>query len=209
MTRLPLLLVLLATAPALAQTEDAALSQTAAVFAGDLADLTRLAAAAALVHERTGAFPATPFALLGAPEASQTGARTFPLSELSVVATADSVVVRYVPLPVAPYVREDLVVAATVRPDGAGLYTVRHEMRRRADPDDGGRSLLYDRAGVYEVGRGFGALCIDAARARAAITGGRFVPDPSLLGPEPLTVRVHPPGEAEPVYFEATSPAVP
>ncbi|HEX8384818.1 MAG TPA: hypothetical protein VF576_01470 [Rubricoccaceae bacterium] len=199
-----LLLALIAAAPALAQAPDAALGQTADVFVRDLADLTRLATAAALVHERTGAFPATPFALLGAPEGGQTGARALPLSELTLTSAADSVVVRYVPLPVSPYVREDLVVTATVRPGTDGLYTVRHEMLRRSDPDDGGRALLYDRAGAYHVERGFGALCLDVARAREAVAAGRFVPDPTALGPAPLTVRVHPPGDPAPVFYERT-----
>ncbi len=209
--KLLFLLALLATAPALAQTgaepaDDVALGQTADLFARDLSDLTRLATAAALVHERTGAFPETPFGLLGAPEGGQTGARTFPLSELAVTATADSVVLRYVPLPVSPYTRDDLVVSASVRADGAGRYTVRHEMRRRKDLDAGGRALLYDRAGEYHIGKGFGELCLDAARAREAIVAGRFTPDPALLGPVPLTLRVHPPGTATPVYYQATRP---
>ena len=200
------LLALIAAAPVSAQTNDAALGQTADLFARDLAGLTRLATAAALVHERTGAFPATPFALLGAPEGGQTGARTFSLSELVVSAAADSLVLRYVPLPTSPYTRDDLVVTASVTADEAGRYTVRHEMRRRADLDLGGRALLYDRAGTYEIGKGFGDLCLDAARAREAIAAGRFTPDPALLGPEPLTLRVHPPGAPAPVYYQTTRP---
>lgn len=171
-------------------------------FEADLADLARLATAAALVHERTGAFPETAFGLLGAPEAAQTGARAFPLSELDVSASAGSVVLRYVPLPVSPYVREDLVVTATVRPDGPGRYAVEHEMRRRSDPEDGGRGLLYDRAGTYRVERGFGRLCVEAAAARAMIAAGAFEPDPDRLAPGEFTVRLHAPGPDGEVFYE-------
>ena len=204
-----LLLALAATAlaaPVAAQT-DAPLARTAARFETDLADLARLATAAVLVRERTGAFPATPFELLGAPEAAETRARSFPLSELTVAAAGDSLTMRYVPLPVSPYVREDLVVTATLRPDADGRYTVTHEMRRRRDAEDGGGALLYDRAAEYRVERGFGRLCIDPALARAMVADGTFgnaaFPRMALNATTgDLRLRVHPPGEAEPVFFE-------
>jgi len=204
---LPLALALVVAAPALAQS-DAPLARTAEIFQADLADLARLATAAALVHERTGAFPATPYGLLGSPEAGQTRARAFRLSELSVAPSGDGLSMRYVPLPVSPYVREDLVVTATVRPDSAGRYTVTHEMLRREDAEDGGDALLYDRAGTYRVERGFGRLCIDTAAARRMIAEGTYGPEnrpQTALNATSgdLRVRVHPPGEAEPVFFEA------
>lgn len=197
------LLGLLVAAPALAQA-DASLARTADAFREDLSDLARLATAAALVRDRTGDFPDTPFALLGSPEGEQTGARAFPLSALSVTAAGDSLVMRYVPLPVSPYVREDLTVTATLRPDGAGRYAVRHEMRRSADPDDGGRALLYDRTPDFRVGKGYGRLCIDTAEARALLASGTYRPADALVATSgDLTVRVHPTGEAEPVFYEA------
>lgn len=209
MTRL-LLLAALAAAPlaASAQTPgDAALAPTAAQFGSDLDVLARLTATAALVRERTGAFPATAFELLGSDEAGPTGARALPLSALNVTAAGDSLVLRYVPLPVSPYVRENLVVTATVTQGAAGRALVRHEMRRYAAPADGGRLLLYDRAGPYRVERGYGELTVDVAAARRAVDAGTFVPrdvfDTSLGD---LTVRVHPTGEATPVYFEGATP---
>ena len=219
MTRLLLLAALAAPLAAEAQTDpasdlgrrphasDAALAPTAAEFGRDLDVLARLAAPAALVRERTGQFPATPFALLGSDEAGPTGARALPLSALDVTAAGDSLVMRYVPLPVDPYVREDLVVTATLTRDAAGRATVRHEMRRQAAPADGGRQLLYDRAGEYRVERGYGALSIDVATARRAVDAGRFAPrDVFETGLGDLTVRVHPVGAATPVYFEGAAP---
>ncbi len=209
MRLLLLLAVALAAAPAFAQ-RDSPLAATAETFQDDLEDLARLATTAALVHERTGTFPATPFALLASPEADGTRVRDFRLSALDVTAAGDSLVMRYVPLPVAPYVREDLVVTATVRRDADGRYAVRHEMRRFADADDGGRRLLYDRAGVYRVERGYGALCVDPVMARTQIAAGTYTPASGLYTASgDLTVRVHPPGEAEPVFFEAATRTVP
>lgn len=232
MTRLVLFAALLASAaPAAAQTslpdgDDgldakgrplATLSgeqKVAMRFEADLADLARLAATAALVHERTGAFPGTPFALLGSPDAALTQATTLRLSALSVETAGDSLVMRYVPLPTAPYVREDLVVTATVRPDGPGRYAVTHEMRRSEDADDGARALLYGRAGDYRVERGIGRLCIETARVREmenSFTPTPFDGDPFAVGrryrPDqfsaaPMTLQIHPPGESEPVFFE-------
>ncbi len=209
---------LAAAPPAAAQTpgqNDPALAPTAAEFGRDLDVLARLTATAALVRERTGAFPATPFALLGSDEAGPTGARTLPLSALSVTAAGDSLVLRYVPLPVSPYVREDLVVTATVTRDAAGRALVRHEMRRYAAPADGGRLLLYDRAEGYRVERGYGELTVDVAAARRMADAGTFAPrdvfETGLGAPgsgpgQALTVRVHPTGAAQPVYFEGAAP---
>lgn len=206
------LVVALAATPAFAQSRGP-LESTAALFRGDLSDLARLATTAALVHDRTGAFPATPFALLSSPEADTTAARAFHLSAFDVMTAGDSLVMQYVPLPVAPYVRENLVVTATLRREPGGLYTVRHEMRRfEADADGGGR-LLYDRAGVYEVERGYGGLCLDVTEVRRELATGRYnplsavvEPQQSLLGIQSSAgtpaVRVHPPGEATPVYYD-------
>lgn len=186
---------------------DPALAQTAAQFGSDLDVLARLTTTAALVRERTGQFPATPFALLGSDEAGPTGARALPLSALDVTAGGDSLVMRYVPLPVDPYVREDLVVTATVVRDATGRATVRHEMRRFADADDGGHLLLYDRTGTYRVERGYGVLTIDVAAARRSADAGTFAPrDVFATSFGDLTVRVHPTGELAPVYFEGAAP---
>ncbi|HEX8297540.1 MAG TPA: hypothetical protein VF594_00150 [Rubricoccaceae bacterium] len=213
MTRFLLLALLAAPLSAAAQTDtpaqqsDPTLAESAAAFTDDLTDLARLATAAALVRERTGAYPSTPFDLLGSPEAAATGASAFPLSALDMTVTGDSLALRYVPLPVAPYVREDLVVTATVRREADGRTQVRHEMRRFAAAEDGGDRLLYDRAGDYRIERGYGSLFVDTAAAQRAVAAGTFVPrDVFTTSFGDLTVRVHPPGEATPVYYEGTAP---
>lgn len=208
MHRLLPLLVLLAAAPAAAQTPatgDRALAQTAAQFEDDLGLLTRAASAAALARAETGSFPDTPFTLLAGPWAGQTGLRSVPLSSLDVTAEGDRLVLTLVPLPQDPYVREDDVARLTLTPDGE---TVRgeYEVVRRADPDDGGAPIPYDVAGRYRVERAFGTLCVEVPRIRALVAEGRFVPDPTLLSSEPLTVRVHPPGEETPVFYETVRP---
>lgn len=209
-----LVLALLAAAPAQAQMEvlTPLIPQPGETqFRQDLADLNRLATAAALVHERTGAFPATAFALLGSPEAQQTGARDFPLSALEVVAAGDSLALRYVPLPV-PYVREDLNVTASVRPDGAARYRVRHEMVRTAAPEAGGRRIDYGttvdatRNRRVALGRGFGTLCVETDRARASIAAGAFDPAPTSVSSDDLTIRVRETASGR-VLFESTSEA--
>lgn len=224
-------LALLVAAPAGAQSgddgldmngrPDASLSPEDAVarrFQADLADLARLASTAALVHERTGAFPDSPFALLGAPEARETHAPSFRLSSLDVSATATEMTMAYVPLPTAPYVREDLVVNATLRMTAPGSYTVTHEMKRREDADDGGETRLYARTRDFRVQRGVGDLCIETDQVRARIADGSFAPTPfdgdpyavarryrpDTFSAEPMTLRMHPPGEAEPALYDTT-----
>lgn len=217
--KLLLLAALVAAAPALAQTPDVratsepALASTAAAFDLDVQTVVRLATAAALVHERTGAFPADAFGILGSIEGAQTGARALGLSALTVEPPPAEAAMAvgafsYVPLP-EPYVRDDEVVRVVVLKKADGQYEAQYRIRRRRDADLGGGTLPYDRVQGFVVGTGFGTLCIDPARARALADSGAFVPDPLLLSDEPLTVRVHPPGEAAPVYYEAvrTGPA--
>jgi hypothetical protein len=207
MTRTLLLAALaLATAAPRAQSGDPALAPTADRFADDLSGIAHLAATAALFHGQYARFPATPFELLGSREATATGLRAFQLSELVVELDGDTLRLRVVPLP-APYVRDDRVVAMTVAPLGDGQYRVTHEIRRRADADDGGRAMPYDRAPGYEVGRAFGTLCVDLARVRALLDAGTFAPDPARLSAEPLTLRVAPPGRSAPAYYQTTEPA--
>ncbi len=205
MTR-TLLVALLVAASASAQ--DAPLASTADRFEADLALLTRVASTAALAHDADGAFPSSAFGLLGSRWADQTDLRAEPLSSFAVSASGAGVTIDYVPLPVAPYVREDLVVRLTLTPESGGRYRGAYEIRRRTDPDDGARPLPYDVAGRYRVERGFGTLCVEAARIREVLAAGPFVPDPSRLSSEPLTVRVHPPGEDAPVFYERTAPAL-
>lgn len=204
MKRLLALAALLATTPALAQTGDPALAPTAGALRADLETVMRVASTAALAHAETGAFPASAFDLLGRSWSAGTGVRSTPLSSMTVAPSGGEVEVGYVPLPTDPYVREDEVVTFTLRPEADGLYRGTYTIVRRADPDDGGATLPYSVAGRYRVERAVGTFCIEAERVRSLVAEGRFTPDPALLSREPLTLRVHPPGEPEPVYYEVT-----
>lgn len=201
MTRRALLLTALVAGPALAQS-DPTLSPTADQLRDDLRAITNVVATAALVHDATGAFPTTPFGLLGSVPADQTRLRSEPLSDLTVGAEGGRLVIDYVPLPRDPYVREDRVVRVVVSRDADGLYTGDYEIHRRADLDEGGERLPYDRAGRYLVTRGYGTACVDVGTVRQRLAAGTFAPEPGTLGPEPLTVRVHPVGEDAPVFYE-------
>ncbi|PAP77808.1 hypothetical protein [Rubrivirga marina] len=219
-----LLLAALVAAPALAQEEplrarqdgtigdptpmvtvyaaDEGLFETDRQFRDDLRAITNVVATAALVHDATGAYPTTTFGLLGSRPADRTRLRGMPLSDFTVSRDGDGVVVRYVPLPVDPYVREDRVVRVTVTQDADGLYKGDYEILRQADPDEGGERLPYDVAGRYRVTRGYGTACVDVATVQQQLAAGSYAPEPGTLGPEPLTTRVHPVGDDEPVYYE-------
>lgn len=212
MTR-PLLLAALVASVALppaahAQTAppegDPALAQTADLLREDFEHLTRMTATAALLHESSEAFPATSFDLLGSRAAERTGARSLSLSALDLEQLGGTLRLVYVPLPQDPYVREDRVVTLTVAPDGAGRYRGEYEVVRREDPDAGGMQLPYDTAGRYRVERAFGTVCVETALVEDMLAEGPFVADPARLSREPITLRVHPPGEAEPVFYETT-----
>lgn len=178
-------LAVLLAASANAQT----LSQTDALFRSDLTTVARVAATASLIHDQTGAFPATPFALLGSGWADRTGLRGVSLSTISVEPAADGVRVVYNPLP-CPYVSDDLVaeVVVTRQPDGDYLAT--HELRRRADPDRGGRALPYDRADGVRVDEAGGTLCVDLAVVQQALADGTFASTLPHLDGDGLPVRV-------------------
>lgn len=207
MTRLLPLALLLVAPPALAQTAsgDAVLERTADLLRDDLEHLTWMTATAALLHEADGAFPDGPFALLGSAAATRTGLRALPLSSLTVGRRGGQLRLTYVPLPQDPYVPEDRVVALTVAPDGAGRYVGTYEVRRRADLDAGGAALPYDRAGRYRVRRARGTVTVATDLVRAALADGAFAPDPAAFDPEPVVLRVVPPGESEPVYYQTTA----
>ncbi|MEM1115005.1 MAG: hypothetical protein AAF845_06110 [Bacteroidota bacterium] len=205
MTRLALL-VLLASGPALAQTGDATLQPSTDALRADRAVAMHLAATAALAHTRTGTFPASAFDLLGRSWSADTGVRDVALSSLDVTASADGVQIDYVPLP-APYVREDDVVRVTLRPEADGSYRGTFQVQRRADADDGGRALPFDVAGRYRVERASGTFHIEADRLGALVAEGRFSTEAGALSREPLTMRVTPLGETEPVFWEVVEAA--
>ena len=210
MTRLFTLALLAAVAagPALAQdmadgpmTGDPALAGTADLFRQDLRLVTNLVATAALAYDADGAFPTTAFGLLGSPAAARTDLRSTPLSDLTLSRDGTRLVLTAVPLPTDPYVREDRVVRLTVTPGEGGRFTGDYEVVRRADPDQGGRPLPYDQAGRYLVERGFGTACVDLPVVQGLLAAGTYAPEPGTLSAEPLTVTVHPPGDAEPVFY--------
>jgi|GEM_PF-6168224 len=216
MLRVLLLLVVLA-GPAVAQADgasDPTLVPTEARLLADLDPALRLATTAILVQARTGAFPADAFALLGSDEAGPTGARALALSSLTMEAPPAGVggrtpvgAFRVVPLPTAPYVRDDTPMHVVVLQRGDGTYEVQTRIRRERDPDLGGGALLYDQVGRYAVQSGVGVVCVDLARVRAMIAADAFSPAPTALSSEPFTVRVVPPGEDAPVYYRTTTAA--
>ncbi len=180
---------------------DEGLFETDRQFRDDLRAITNVVATIALVHDATGAYPTTTFGLLGSTWADRTGLRKTPLSDLTVSRNGDGIVVRYVPLPVDPYVREDEVVQVTIAQDPDGLYKGAYEILRQADPDEGGERLPYDVAGRYRIVRGYGTTCVDVATVQERLAAAAYAPEPGTLGPEPLETRVHPAGETEPVYY--------
>lgn len=199
-----LLLAPLLVASAFAQS-DPALAPTADRFRADLTTVTAVLATAALVHDASGTFPSTPYTLLGSMEAGRTGLRAAALSEISVSRDGAGIAVRYVPLPVAPYTRDDEVVTLDITRASDGTYSGAYRITRRADPDDGGRTLPYDIAGRYRVDLASGTACVDAATVREQLAAGTYSNAPGTLGPEPLTVRVVPVGADTPVYYQEGS----
>ena len=207
MTRLLVAAAVLLAAPASAQPDapgsDPALGSTYQQFHGDLRVVTNMVATAGLIHDATGAFPSTPFELLGSAAASRTGLRQTPLSSLTVGRDGDRLVLDYITLPVAPYERQDDVVRVVVTARADGEFVGDYEIRRRDDPDRGGRTLPYDRAGRYVVERGFGTACVDLGVVRGQLAAGTYTAEPGRLSAAPLTVRVHPPGQDQPVFYES------
>ena len=214
MTRALLLALALLPLAARAQADaDAVVAPTAAAFEGDVALVLRLATAAALVHDRTGTFPADAFAILGSDEGAATGARAASLSRLDVTAppaeATDAVgAFTFVPLP-DPYVRDDEVFRVLVLRRDDGQYGVQYRITRQRDADLGGGGLPYDTAGRFRVESGVGSLCIDPVHTRRIVDAGTFEADPLMLSSEPFTIRVVPPGEDAPVYYQATRAATP
>jgi len=201
MKRLALMAALVA-APVFAQDLPAA---TADQFRDHVQLVTRTVATVALLHDADGAFPSTAFDLLGGREAGRTGLRgsaAAALSALSVENDGPMVSIEIVPLPTAPYEREDDVIRVIVTRDGDGLYQGRYEIQRRAAPEDGAKVLDYDRRDGLVVTRAFGTACVDPAMVREQLAAGTFDAAPGSLGPAPLQIRVHP-AAAEPTLFGA------
>lgn len=185
-----LCLALFAAVPVAAQApdrpiaNDPALAPVAETFRADLDRIGRLATAAARIHARDGAFPATPFALLGDPEGER--ARALPLRAIAVAPRGTALQITAEPLPTDPYTPDRTRFEVTVEARADGRYDVRHEITRARAPEAGGAALPYAVAGTYRVERAFGALCVVPAQP-----GGLVRPD----------VRVTPLGADAPVFF--------
>ncbi len=173
-----LALLAVALLPALAAAQDVTdrepvsddVDAAAAAMEDDLQVLSLLAATAALIHERTGAYPAGAFELLGAPEADRTGARGLLLSSLTVTPSADGVDVAYGRTPWAEDPTERGA-AFTLAPDAeAGGYAARFTLSHNADADFGGRRLLIAREGALEVRDASGRICLGLDRMAGLTT---------------------------------------
>jgi hypothetical protein len=190
------LLAALLPAPALAQADapTPAADAAAASLEGDLETLSLLAATAALVRERTGAYPATAFQLLSSPEADRTGARGLVLSGLTLAPSGDALEVRYGRTPTAEDPTERGA-AFTLAPDAeAGGYAARFTLSRTADRDFGGRRLDFANEGDLRVVNARGRLCLDLGRMAALSTRAAWAAAAPYLGPR----------EALSVAFDAT-----
>lgn len=198
MPRLTLLLLagllLTGCAQSLPAAERAALDRSVGALDAQLTPAGQLAAAAALVAERTGTFPQTPFALLGAPAAAEMGARQLNLSALDVQSEGNDFRLAYTLLPT----REDptrrsgeLLLTPTA---AEGQYEARVSLSRMEDPDHGGRSLDLHREDNVAVRQLGGRFCVDLAA------------DPTGVGPtpeRPYTITFTPaPGTAGNAYRE-------
>ena len=184
-------------APAAAQTP-ADLEAAASDLEALLAPASRLAAAAALHHERTGRFPDAPFALLGGAEGAQTGARSVALSVLDVRPAGDSLVLAYtlLPTPASPTDRSGTM-TVTAQPDGT--YEARFALGHHRDADHGGGRLAVWRDGAVRLERAGGRLCVAPERVRALAATGALDSAVPYLGPDgALTVSFsrHPDGPA-------------
>ena len=148
-----------ATAP---PTSDA--DAAAAALEPDLDVLSLIAATAALVRERTGVYPSTPFQLLSSPEADRTGARGLLLSTLALTPAGDALEVRYGRTPTLADPTERGA-TFTLAPDAeAGGYAARFTLSRTTDAEFGGRRLDFADEGALRVVNAGGRLCLDLDR---------------------------------------------
>jgi hypothetical protein len=171
-------------------TERAAMDRAALTLDDQLAPASRLAATAALLAEADGRFPTTPFALLGSPQAAETGARETSLSALELTPEGDALRIVYTLLPTAsdPTHRTGSLLVRTA--DGDGQYQAEVLLTRREDPDHGGRRLDLTREESVAVRQLDGRLCLDLTEAREQIATGEVRPG------RPYSVTFTPAGRA-------------
>lgn len=151
-----------------------------------------IAATAALLHEREGAYPGTPFGLLGSREAAETGLRLLPLSALTLTPEGDSLRIDYALVPT----REDPSTHyGTLRlraAEEAGRYVAAIVMEREDDPDVRPGPLPLAREGAYAVRRAQGRLGIDVAVVRGRAEAGERVGAPPMSERTTYTITFTP-----------------
>jgi hypothetical protein len=155
------LLALAGCAPGLAPVDRAALDGAALDLDRQLTPAGQIAATAAAIAEARGEFPADRFALLGAPQAAETGARSLNLSALDVRATAEDVRIEYVLLPTRDDPTDRMGTLVITRRDEPGLFEAAVSLTRRDDPDHTGRQLDLTRRDQIAVRRLDGRFAID------------------------------------------------
>lgn len=147
-----------------------------------------LAATTLLYHEMNGAYPATPFDLLGSAAARETGLQQLGLGALTLEPMSDSLRLSYTLLPTSADPSERYGTVTVAETDTAGTYTVNLLLERIADPDLASRSLPLTRQGAYAVVRARGSLCAEVATVRERIRAGEAVGRPPLEADRAYTV---------------------
>ncbi|MEM8558166.1 MAG: hypothetical protein AAGG50_10120 [Bacteroidota bacterium] len=143
-----------------------------------LAEPSRLMAAAALLHAETGTFPTTAFDLLGSMPAADTEARQVRLSTLGLSEAGETLQVLYILAPSQADPTER-VGGFLLTSTGAGTYTAEFRLDRREDQTE--RPLPVAVSGAVEVRRALGTIRIDTAQLTQALadevrTEAPFVP---------------------------------
>lgn len=158
-----------------------------AIAAVDLGDQLEppglIAATAALVRESEGAYPQSPFELLGSRVAEETGLRRLPLSALTLTPDADGLRIEFALLPTRedPSTRYGSLVLRTG--DEPSAYVADLLMEREDDPDVRPGPLPLAREGDYAVRRARGQLCLDVDVVRERVATAQRV------GVLPMTER--------------------
>jgi hypothetical protein len=176
--------LLLSALPASAQpvTQPAA-DAAAAALEDDLRPLSLVAATAALIRQRTGSLPLTPFDLLGAPEAARTGLRDVQFAALSTPATDDGVPSVVFTLGGTEADASEWEARVVTLPDvEAGGYAARFTLTRHHDADFGGRRMLLARVDPLEVRDASGRLCLSTERLLALPDAAAFAATAPYFG---------------------------
>ncbi|HYE96896.1 MAG TPA: hypothetical protein VD962_11870 [Rubricoccaceae bacterium] len=142
-----------------------------------------LAATAALLHDATGRFPATPFELLGSRQADSTGLRRVAFAALALQPEGDSLRVAYHLTPTDPTMR-DRHGTITLSHTDPGRYAARLTLDHHDDPHFSTHRLAVTEADGLDVRRARGRLCIDLARTRAFLSSGPLDGQALFLGSE-------------------------